>query len=118
MKHYFRITSVMMVLSLLLSIGATAQTQKFPLVKQNSDGSYDQWTVIGTFESFIDTVKNLPTTDEQIQKFVREFFDYLPYSDDYGVIIKIGDENTRELDNDEWEELSQSCIDLLKQKKA
>ena len=114
MKHFSRITLVMMFLSLLLSIEATAQTQRFPQVKQNIDGSYDQFEIKNTFESFIDTVKNLPKTEEQIQFFVRAFWDYLDINtDDYVAIIRIGDENSRELDSIEGVELYSECISLL-----
>ena len=117
MKHFSRITLVMMFLSLLLSIEATAQTQRFPQVKQNIDGSYDQFEIKNTFESFIDTVKNLPKTEEQIQFFVRAFWEYLDINtDDYVAIIRIGDENSRELDSIEGVELYSECISLLKEK--
>ena len=115
MKNYFRITSVMMILALLLSIGATAQT-KFPQVQQNSDGSYDQFEITKAFESFINTEENLPTTDEEIQEYVGLFIRTLPYEGDYGPIIRIGDANTSELDFDEMNELAQDCIKLLKNK--
>lgn len=117
MKYSFRITSMMMVLSLLLSIGATAQTQQFPTVKQNSDGSYEQGVVRQTFELFIDTI-NRPTTDEGINNLVGTFIRTLPYNGDYGPVIKIGDENTRELTTEELDELAQDCINILKQKNA
>ena len=83
MKQYFRIT-LMMALTLLLSIGATAQTQRFPQVKQNRDGSYDQFEIKKAFESFIkaDTIKNLPTTDEEIKAFVGSFIRELPSDDE------------------------------------
>ena len=99
----------------LLPIGATAQTQQYPHVPQNKDGSYNQWTITETFASFIDTVKNLPTTDEQIREFVRGFFDNLPPSDDYGgVVYKKGNENSEVLTDNEINELAQDCITSLK----
>lgn len=122
MKQFSRIISAMMVLILLLSIEATAQTQKYsyPQVKQNSDGSYDQFEVIKAFELFVDTVKKLPitdTTDKGIEEYVGNFFYYLPGIDEYNtVVIRIGDSNTSELDSIEYAELAQDCRVLLKKK--
>lgn len=117
MKHINRIISVMTVLSLLLSIETNLQAQKFQYVKQNSDGSYDETVVIETFFSYIDTVKNLPTTEEENQAFFRTFLNRLPYSNDYEEII-IKKEDGREANPREVEEISQQCINLLKEKQA
>lgn len=120
MKRYFRITSMMMVLSLLLPIGATAQTQQFPTVKQNSDGSYDQWVVRQTFQNYVDTLKKGPMTDEEIQEFVRSFILNQPTSNEYEYIpiFRIGDAGTSELDSVDMETLFQDCKNILKQKNA
>lgn len=113
MKHFFRITPVMMALSLLLSLGATAQTQRFPQVEQNSDGSYNRWTISDTFTHFIDTVKNLPKTDEEIEEFVGSFFRSLP-----GDTYRKGNADAEELSEKEIEELADDCILNLKEKVA
>ena len=118
MKHFVRITSTLLFLSLLLSIG-TAQAQKFHNVSRNSDGSYNETVIVQTFTSYIDSVKNLPTTNEGKQALVETFFrEDLPNSNDYGIIVKKGDADSRELTAKEMENLSQECIQLLEQEIA
>ena len=111
MKHTYRITLAMMVLSLLLSVGSMVQAQEIDNVTQNSDCSYDQ-AVIEAFRSYMKSVETLPTTDEEIGLFVEYFF--APYRNEYGVII-IKKEDGGEASPKEIEEISQSCITLLKQ---
>ena len=115
MKHIYRIAFVM---SLLLSIVTMAHAQKFKNVKRNADGSYNKNVVIETFKSYVDTVKLLPTTSDKNSDFVRSFFDNLPYSNDYGIVVKTGDEDSKEVSDKEWDEISQECIKLLEAKQA
>lgn len=103
----------MLFLSLLLSIGTKAQAQEFPSVKQNSDGSYNQWDVTESFQAFIETAENLPTTDKEIEEYVGAFFRSLP-----GDTYRKGNANTEELTPSEIDELGQECITLLKEKAA
>ena len=118
MKHFFRIPLVMMVTSLLLSVGTIAYAQQFPTVEKNSDGSYNQTVILETFKNYLETAQDLPTQSEDNPRFVRSFFDNLPNSDDYGIVIRIGDEDTREMTDNEAEKLSQDCITLLEEKQA
>lgn len=116
MKQLFQIIC-MMCLSLLLSIGAMAQAHKYPFVKTNADGSYNQSTIYETFCSYIETANDLPTTDEAIKEYVVKFIDQLPSRNGYGeVVIKNGDANSEELEFDQREKLIQYCIDKLKEK--
>ena len=105
-------------MSLLLSIVTMAHAQKFKNVKRNADGSYNKNVVIETFKSYVDTVKLLPTTSDKNSDFVRSFFDNLPYSNDYGIVVKTGDEDSKEVSDKEWDEISQECIKLLEAKQA
>jgi hypothetical protein len=95
-----------------------AHAQKFKNVKRNADGSYNKNVVIETFKSYVDTVKLLPTTSDKNSDFVRSFFDNLPYSNDYGIVVKTGDEDSKEVSDKEWDEISQECIKLLEAKQA
>ena len=116
MKHFYRIISAMMFLSLLLSIGVMAHAQSIGNVPKNIDGSIDDSIVIQAFQSYMETIENLPTTEEGNQEFVRSFFDNLP-SNEYGdIVIKKGDGSIA--DSQEIEEISQQCINLLKRKKS
>ena len=105
-------------MSLLLSIVTMAHAQKFKNVKRNADGSYNKNVVIETFKSYVDTVKLLPTSSDKNSDFVRSFFDNLPYSNDYGIVVKTGDEDSKEVSDKEWDEISQECIKLLEAKQA
>ena len=111
MKHFYRVISAMFLCMLLLG-GTVAHAQKFPYVKQNSDGSYDETVVFETFKSYMDTEKNLPTTDIEIEDYVGSFFRSLP-----GVTYRKGNADTEELSDDEIDKLGQKCINLLKEKK-
>lgn len=112
MKHFYRVISAMFFLCMLLLSGTVAHAQEFPYVKPNSDGSYDETVVFETFKSYIDTEKNLPTTDDEIQDYVGSFFRSLP-----GVTYRKGNADTEELSDDEIDKLGQKCINLLKEKK-
>ena len=105
-------------MSLLLSIVTMAHAQKFKNVKRNADGSYNKNVVIETFKSYVDTVKLLPTSSDKNSDFVRSFYDNLPYSNDYGIVVKTGDEDSKEVSDKEWDEISQECIKLLEAKQA
>lgn len=114
MKQLYRIFFTLF-LCLLLSIGTRvhAQQYQYPIVEQNSDGSYNQSDVIETFRSFIDTIKPLPSTVEEIISFVDGFFRNLPLSDDYGSVFRKGNADTEELNESV---LVNECIVLLKKK--
>ncbi len=114
MKQLYRIFFTLF-LSLLLSIGTVAHAQQYqyPKVRQNSDGSYNQSDVIETFQSFIDTIKPLPSTEKEITDFVDLFFRNLPLSDEYGSVFRKGNADTEELNESE---LVNECIELLKKK--
>ena len=105
-------------MSLLLSIVTMAHAQKFKNVKRNADGSYNKNVVIETFKSYVDTVKLLPTSSDKNSDFVRSFFDNLPYSNDYDIVVKTGDEDSKEVSDKEMDEIWQECIKLLEAKQA
>lgn len=107
-----------MVLSLSLLIGMTTKAQDYLPVEQNADGSYNAVVVQEAFKSYIDTVSDLPGTEEGIQQFVRSFLnEKLSPSNDWDeVVIRYGDEDAQELTTDEFNELSQSFIEILGEK--
>lgn len=119
MKHFFRTTSVVLFLSLLLSTGAAAQSRKFPTVEPNSDRTYNMEVVVETFKDFVDGLENPPTTDEEISDEVRDFLRAMgPDSDGYGTMeYRFGDENTPMLNQEEVDyQIVKVCENYLKQK--
>lgn len=118
MKHFFRTTSVVLFLSLLLSTGAMAQT--FPKVEQNSDGTYNVELVVETFKQYVDDAENLPTSDDGVTLFISDFLDHMgPDTDDYGKKYRFGDENAPELSvSDEDYQIGEVCKDYLRKKSS
>lgn len=116
MKQLYRIFFTLF-LCLLLSIGTRvhAQQYQYPIVEQNSDGSYDQSIVVKTFENYLNNEKNLPTSEDGIDEFVGGFFDKLDIPSDKYLPVII-DENSREINDVEYVELVNKCIKLLKAK--
>jgi len=115
MKQFYRITSVIMALSLLLSVGTTVYAQNFQDVETNADGSYNKSVVIEAFQSYINALEiEGYLTDDEESEFVGNFFNSLPSKNDFGLlVIRLDGSGSRQVDT---EEVSRECITLLRKK--
>ena len=119
MKHFYRTTSVILLLSLVFSIGTTAQ-EIIPQVAPNSDGTYNVESVIETFKLYVDGVEELPDTEDGVKDFVRTFLKKMgeDTNPEFGEkLYRYGDEDAEKLtDADVDFQIGLVCENYVKQK--
>lgn len=107
MKHYKTISFTILLLFILFGSNVMAQ----PPSIRNKDGSIDKENVIKEFNTYIDTIGHLPSTEEESWSLIKNFTLYLfPYE------IKIRDNATfsdKTYTNEQQSQINSECYNEL-----